>query len=154
LPGWTSVQRSSLKDVAIAAIALSAFVTFFYLRRGDICLTQSIVLAVIFPFVAFILEWRLHQMVWHDVWRKAEKPSDPIDQVIEGVLGEAGIPFQRLGPWQGIRSFKYRFQQRYLLEDGTRIAVRGEDPPAVYVGPLEMEDEVERLKDLIDGALG
>jgi len=92
LPGWTSVKRSSLKDVAIAAIALSAFVTFFYLRRGDICLTQSIVLAVMFPFVAFIFEWRLHQMVWHDVWRKAEKPSDPIDQVIEGVLGEAGIP--------------------------------------------------------------
>ena len=154
MAGWTSVRRSSLKEVVIVAAALNALFVLFYLRRGDICLTQSMVLGVMFPFVIFVFERRLHSIVWHDVWRKFEKPSGPIDQVVEGMLTEASIPFERLGPWQAFRSFKFRFQERYLLEDGARITLRGQDEPVVYVGPVGMEDEVERLKDLIDAALG
>ena len=153
MAGWTSVRRSSLKDVVIAGLALNAFLGLFYLRRGDICLTPSMVLGVMFPFVIFIFEWRLHQIVWHDVWKKAEKPPDPIDQVIERMLGEASIPFERLGSWKAFKSFKYQFQERYLLGDGTRITLRGQDEPVVYIGPVDMEDEVERLKDLVDGTL-
>lgn len=153
MAGWTSVKRSSEKEVVIVAVALFALIGLFYLRRGDICLTQSVVLGVIFPFVVFVFERRLHAIVWHDVWRKFEKPSDPIDQVIEGMLTEAGIPFERLGSWQAFRSFKFRFQERYLLKDGTRITLRGQDEPVVYVGPVGMEDEVERLMGLVDRAL-
>ena len=151
--GWTPVKRSSLKDVVIAGIALNAFLGLFYLRRGDICLTQSMVLGVIFPFVIYIFEWRLHQIVWHDVWRKFERTADPIDQVIERMLTKAGIPFERLGSWKAFKSFKYLFQERYLLADGTRISIRGQDEPVVYVGPVSMEDEVENLKGLVDKAL-
>lgn len=154
MAGWTSVKRSSLTDVVIAGIALNAFLGLFYLRRGDICLTQSMVLGVIFPFIIFIFEWRLNGIVLDDVWRKFEKPSDPIDQVIERMLTEASIPFERLGPWQAFKSFKYRFEERYQLEDGTRISIRGEDEPVVYVGPVSMGDEVERLKGLVDSAQG
>jgi hypothetical protein len=143
-----------LKDVAIAAIAMFGFVTFSYMRRGDICLTPGLVLGVTFPFIIFIFEWRLHAIVWDDAWRKFEKPSEPVDQVIEGMLTEAGIPFEKQGPWQAFKSFKYRFEERYILPDGTRISIRGPDEPVVYVGPLSMGNEVERLKGLVDGTLG
>ena len=154
LAGWTPVKRTALKDVVVTATALVALFGLFYLRRGDVCLAPSVVLAVIFPFVILVLEWRLHRIVWHDVSRKFEGTAGPVDQVIEGMLTEAGIPFERLGPWQALRSFEFRFEERYALEDGTRITLRGQDPPTVYVGPVGMEDEVERLKGLIDGALG
>jgi len=131
-------------------IALYAFLVLFYLRRGDVCLAQSMVLGVIFPFVIFVFEWRLNSIVWDDVWRKFDKASDP--QVIEGMLKEARIPFESQGPWQAFKSFKFRFQERYLLEDGTRITVRGEDAPVVYVGPVGKD--VEKLKDLIEEAFG
>jgi hypothetical protein len=91
-------------------------------------------------------------IVWDDVWRRFEKATDHVDQVVEGMLGEADIPFERLGPWQGFRSFKYRFSERYLLPDGTRISIREHDEPILYVGPVGMVDEVERLKGLIEGA--
>ncbi len=154
MTGWTSVKRSSLKEVVIVAIALFALFGLFYLRRGDVCLTQSMVLGVISPFVIYIFERRLHKIVWHDVWRKFERTVDPIDQVIEGMLTKASIPFERLGPWQPSKSFEFRFHERFALEDGTRITLRGQDEPVVYVGPVGMEDEVERLKGLIDKALG
>jgi hypothetical protein len=151
LAGWTSVKRTSLKDVVIAAAAMSAFVTFSYLRRGDICLTPGLVLGITFPFIILIFEWRLHAMVWNDVWRKFKKSSEPVDKVIEGMLEEADVPFERLGPWQGFRSFRYAFKERYQLPDGTRISIRDHDEPIVYVGPVVMEAEVERLKGLVDG---
>ncbi len=154
MAGWTSVKRSSLKDVVIAGLAFFTLSILYYLRRGDICLVPGMVLAVIFPFIVYILEWRLHSIVWHDVWRKFQKPSDPIEMVIERMLTEASIPFERLGPWQGSKSFKYRFQERYLLADGTRISIRGPKEPVVYVGPVSMVDEVERLKGLVEKAVG
>ena len=154
MTGWTPVIRTALKEVVITGIAFFTLSILYYLRRGDVCLVPGMVLAVMFPFIIYILEWRLHAIVWHDVWRKFEKPSDPIDQVIERMLTEASIPFERLGPWQAFRSFKFRFSERYLLEDGTRISIRGPDEPVVYVGPVSMGDEAERLKGMVDGALG
>ena len=154
MTGWTSVKRSSLKDVVIASVAMFAFVTFSYLRRGEVCLTPGLVLGVTFPFIVLLLEWRLHAIVWNDVWRKFERPSDPVDQVIEGMLAKASIPFERQGPWQAFRSFKYAFKERYLLPDGTRISIREHDEPMLYVGPVGMEDEVDKLKDLLERAFG
>jgi hypothetical protein len=108
-----------MKDVVIAAVAMFGLVGFYYLRRGEVCLTPGLVVAVIFPFVILIFEWRLHAIVWDDVWKKFEKPSEPVDQVVERMLKEADIPFERQGPWQAFKSFKYQYQERFLLEDGS-----------------------------------
>jgi hypothetical protein len=143
-----------MKDILIAIVAVLGLVAFSYMRRGEVCLAPGLVLAVIFPFIVLVLEWRLHAVVWDDVWRRFEKAAGPVDKVVEGVLEEAGIPFERLGPWQGFRSFKYRFSERYLLPDGTRISIREHDEPILYVGPAAMVEEVERLKDLLDDAFG
>jgi len=153
LAEWKSVKRSSLKDVAIASIAINAFFVIFYLRRGDVCLVQGIVIGAIFPFVAFILEWRLHRIVLNDVWRKFDRPKDPVEQVIERMLTEASIPFEGQGPWQASKLFNYVFQQRYLLEDGSRITIRVKHEPTIYLGPVSMGPEVERLKGLVEKAL-
>jgi hypothetical protein len=143
-----------MKDTAIAVVAIGAFATISYMRRGEVCLAPGLVLVVVFPFIVLALECRLHRVVWDDVWRRFEKVTDPVDQVVVGMLEEAGIGFERLGPWQGFRSFKYRFSERYLLPDGTRISIREHDDPIIYVGPVGMVAEVERLKGLIDRTFG
>ena len=57
--------------------------------------------------------------------------GEVIDHVIERMLTDASIPFERLGSWQASKSFDFRFQERYLLEDGTRISIRGQDESVV-----------------------
>ncbi len=153
LTGWASVKGTSIRDVAIAGIAMALLMGFFYLRRGEVCLVPGLVLTVIFPFIVLTLEYRLNSIVWHDEWRKFKRPEAPVDQVIEGLLEETGLAFEREGPWKPIRSFKFTFEERFHIEDGTRVSYRGEWEHHVYVGPADKAAEVGRLKGLIDGVL-
>ncbi len=150
---WKAVRTSALTEVVVTGVAFFILSILYYLRRGDICLVPGLVLSVIFPFIVLTLEYKLNGTVWQDEWRKFKKPERPVDQVIEGLLEEAGLAFERKGPWKPVRSFKYEFRERYQIEDGTRISYRGEWEHQVYVGPADRVAEVERLKAMVDGAL-
>jgi hypothetical protein len=142
-----------MTEVVVTGVAFFILSILYYLRRGDVCLVPGLVLSVIFPFIVYTLEHRLNGSVWNDEWRKFKKPEKPVDQVIEGLLEEEGLAFERKGPWKPVRSFKFEFIERFHVEDGTRISYRGEWEHHVYVGPTDKAAEVERLKVLIDGAL-
>lgn len=142
-----------MAEVVITGVAFFILSILYYLRRGDVCLVPGLVLSVIFPFIVLMLEYKLNGSVWNDEWKKFKKPEEPVDQVIEGVLKEAGLSFEREGSFKPVKSFKYLFIDRFRVEDGTRISYRGEWEHHVYIGPADKVAEVGRLKGLIDGAL-
>jgi hypothetical protein len=142
-----------MAEVVVTGVAFFILSILYYLRRGDVCLVPGLVLSVIFPFIVLMLEYKLNGSVWNDEWKKFKRPEEPVGQVIEGLLKETGLSFEREGPFKPVRSFKYQFIERFRVEDGTRISYRGEWEHHVYLGPADKVAEVGRLKGQIDGSL-
>ena len=87
--------------------------------------------------------------VWDYVYKR-----EGVLGTVEAALGDADLEFTRRGP---IRSRRWRSERWFLDLGATQVIVEeGPGPTTVYVGPVMDDDQadVERLKGLVDGALG
>ena len=93
-----------------------------------------------------------HRPVWDFVYSSHKREG--VLGTVEAALGDADLEFTRRGP---IRSRRWRSERWFLDLGATQVIVEeGPGPTTVYVGPVSDVDQkdVERLKGLVDGALG
>ena len=115
--------------------------TFILMGVAFLAVTSSLVLW---------LKW-LYAPVWCSV-RTAVDLDGPVE-LMASALERAGLRAHREGPLE--RPFGIRFAETFRLPGGSSVTVL-KDPSFVYVGPVGRGDreEVERLKGLVDEAMG
>jgi len=123
---------------------------------------STLIFFILLVLAAVVGVYILTIYVAHDIWRLVYKDfgktGDGTADRIEGALGKADVAYSRLGPRDIGKFFiKGRIEDEFeLVPDGLSIMVLGEDEKTVYIGPVEKgtRNKVERLKGLVDGALG
>ena len=99
-----------------------------------------------------LLTYQNHRPVWDYVYSSHKREG--VLGAVEAALGDAGLEFTGLGPFRS----RYWRSERWVLDLGATMVIveEGLGPTFVYVGPLMEgnEADVERLKGLVDGALG
>ena len=100
---------------------------------------------------------RQYRPVLTSVFTSFEPMEEGTEDVIGKALLAAGVYYRRSDESISIRGLGKLSYKIFHIEPGDmRITLQDGDPEIVYVGPLREDnlDEVERLKGLVEGALG
>ena len=152
---WTGpFKRQLLRTLGILMV-LMALATFIigYIILGETLwkfLAFSIAFcAYLFGAIAYVA-WYGYRAVWSSVLKDWETDCETVLDIIEATLG---VPSKNAS----VRSWVLKAERRMFEVGQVHIIVeKGGYMTTVYVGPLEdgTEGEVERLKVLVDEALG
>ena len=158
-PGWTNMSREVMWVFAPIFAWSFGIMVFMFLAQGTI--KSTLLLLILLVLAAVIGIYIIAMYAFRDVWPCVYKAFDGTEERtgdrIGGALCKADVTYTRLGP-RSMNPFpRWRFEDTFELEpDGLSIVVMGRDDVTVFIGPLykESRDGVERLKGLVDDALG
>ncbi len=157
---WMTVKTQTMLGLVaillIFTLPLTAVFVYQGLDTGWVLL--FIGLSLIYLFVFGLLFFKVYRHIWKDTSKKYRMSFNPAQDSLERALSEANLTMVRRKNRRVMGRPRRACDVEYdVRSEGLRIGVdRHYDNVMVYLGPVGEfnSKEINRMKDLIDGALG
>jgi len=140
------------------SLLIVAIIVYLYFILGSSHFYMDMVAFI----VAIIIGLLLSKIMWHEVWHSIStivmEPPIQVISLLDTALVDGEMKFTRRGPTTKETGSPYRtwWDEVFELRDQRLHLKAFKRGTGVYLGPVRKDnrDEVERLKVLVEGALG